>query len=102
MFRLAFSLFALQAGFHGFTAALPISLAEAGVPDAQIGLIVGTASLVQLPAAFVAGVILDRVGGLRVFTFGGIAYLIGCGILPPSRSFEPGGPSLPFFLARIS
>jgi hypothetical protein len=31
------------------------------VPDPQIGLIVGTAALVQIPAAFVAGVAVDRV-----------------------------------------
>ena len=29
--RLAFALFAVQAGFHGFTAALPVALARAGV-----------------------------------------------------------------------
>ena len=100
MLRLAISLFFVQAGFHGFTAALPVSLSQAGVPDPQIGVIVGMASLVQLPAAFVAGVILDRVGGLRVLTFGGIAYLIGCGILM-LPGVEPGGSSVPFFVARI-
>ena len=100
VFRLAISLFAVQAGFHGFTGSLPVALARAGVPDPEIGIIVGTAAIVQLPAAFLAGVIIDRVGGLRVFTFGGIAYLIGCGILL-LPGVEPGGPSLPFFLARI-
>ena len=61
--RLALALFALQAGFHGFTASLPVALSRAGVPDPQIGLIVGVAALVQVPAAFLAGVIVDRLGG---------------------------------------
>ena len=98
--RLAVALFAVQAGFHGFTAALPVALARAGVADPEIGLIVGAAALVQVPAAFFAGVVVDRFGGLRVFTMGGVAYLAGCAIfmLP---GVEPGGPALPFVVARI-
>ncbi len=98
--RLAFALFAVQAGFHGFTASLPVALAGAGVSDAEIGLIVGVASLVQIPAAFLAGVIVDRVGGLRVIAVGGLAYLAGCGIflLP---GVEPGGSAAPFLVARF-
>jgi MFS family permease len=98
--RLAIALFAVQSGFHGFTASLPVALARAGVPDPQIGLIVGVASLVQVPAAFLAGVIVDRVGGLRVFTMGGVAYLIGCLILM-LPGVEPGGPLWPIVVARI-
>jgi MFS family permease len=98
--RLAFALFAVQSGFQGFTASLPVALARAGVPDPQIGLIVGVAALVQVPAAFVAGVIVDRVGGLRVFTIGALAYLVGCGILA-LPGVEPGGPAAPFVVARI-
>ena len=49
MLRLALAVFAVQAGFHAFTASLPVALARAGVPDPQIGLIVGTAALVQIP-----------------------------------------------------
>ena len=60
MLRLAFALFAVQAGFHGFTASLPVALARSGVADPEIGLIVGVAALVQVPAAFLAGVIVDR------------------------------------------
>jgi MFS family permease len=98
--RLAFALFAVQAGFHGFTASLPVALARAGVPDPQIGLIVGVAALVQVPAAFAAGVIVDRVGGLRVFTIGGIAYVIGSAIIA-LPGVEPGGSAAPFVLARV-
>lgn len=98
--RLAIALFAVQAGFHGFTAALPVALARSGMPDPQIGLIVGIAALVQIPAAFVAGVVVDRLGGIRAFLAAGVAYLIGCGILL-APGVEPGGPSWPFMLARV-
>jgi MFS family permease len=98
--RLASALFAVQAGFHGFTASLPVALARAGVPDPEIGLIVGVAALVQVPAAFAAGVVVDRVGGLRVFMLGGVSYLVGCAILL-LPGVEPGGPVLPFLVARV-
>jgi MFS family permease len=100
MLRLAFAVFAVQAGFHAFTASLPVALARAGVPDPQIGLIVGTAALVQIPAAFVTGVVVDRVGGLRAFTAGGLAYIVGCAILL-LPGVEPGGPVEPFLAARV-
>jgi MFS family permease len=100
MLRLAFSLFAVQAGFHGFTASLPVALTRAGVSDPEIGLIVGVASLVQIPAAFVGGVVVDRVGGLRVLALGGLAYLVGCGILL-LPDVEAGGPTGPFIVARL-
>ena len=98
--RLAVALFAVQAGFHGFTAALPVALAQAGIPDPEIGLIVGIAALVQIPAAFVAGIVVDRLGGIRAFVAAGVAYLIGCAILL-APGVEPGGPSWPFMLARV-
>jgi MFS transporter, DHA1 family, multidrug resistance protein len=98
--RLAIALFAVQAGFHGFTAALPVALARAGMPDPQIGLIVGIAALVQIPAAFVAGIVVDRLGGVRAFLSAGVAYLVGCAILL-APGVEPGGPSWPFMLARV-
>lgn len=100
MIRLAVALFAVQAGFHAFTASLPIALARAGVPDPQIGLIVGTSALVQIPAAFVAGIVVDRVGGLRAFMAGGVAYLLGCAVLL-MPGVEPGGSPWAFVLARI-
>ncbi|MGP1675019.1 MAG: MFS transporter, partial [Candidatus Limnocylindrales bacterium] len=100
MLRLAVALFAVQAGFHGFTAALPVALARAGMPDPQIGLIVGTAALIQVPAAFVGGVVIDRIGGLRVFIGGGVAYLVGCAILL-LPGVEPGGSVVPFLASRL-
>jgi MFS family permease len=98
--RLALAVFTVQAGFHAFTASLPVALARAGVSDAQIGLIVGTAALVQIPAAFVIGVVIDRAGGVRGFTAGGLAYLVGCLILL-LPGVEPGGPTGPFLVARF-
>ncbi|MFL5711985.1 MAG: MFS transporter [Chloroflexota bacterium] len=100
MLRLALAVFTVQAGFHAFTASLPVALARAGVPDPQIGLIVGTAALVQIPAAFVVGVVIDRVGGIRGFTGGALAYMVGCAVLL-LPGVEPGGPTVPFLVARV-
>ena len=100
MFRLALALFCVQAGFHAFTASLPVALAQAGIPDPEIGVVVGIAALVQIPAAFGAGVLVDRVGGLRAFMGGGFAYLVGCAVLL-LPGVEPGGPIGPFIVARI-
>lgn len=75
MLRLSFALFLVQAGFHGFTASIPLALSRAGRPDAEIGAIVGMAPLIQIPAALVAGALVDRFGGVRLFVVGGLAYL---------------------------
>lgn len=99
--RLAVALFALQAGFHGFTAALPLALARAGAADAEIGFIVGMAAIVQLPAAFLGGALVDRFGGLRLLAVGAVAYLVGTGILL-FPDVDPAGPRWPFLLARLS
>lgn len=79
--RLAVALFAAQAGFHGFTASLPVALARAGFGDAEIGFIVGAAAVVQMPAALLAGLAIDRLGGLRLFFGGSGAYVAGALIL---------------------
>jgi MFS family permease len=69
------------------------------VPDASIGLIVGTAALVQIPAAIMGGRLVDRFGGMRLFGVGGLAYIVASGILL-LPGVEPGGPALPFVVAR--
>lgn len=99
MLRVALALFAVQAGFHGLTATLPLALARAGVPDPQIGLIVGTAALVQIPAAFVVGALIDRYGGRRLFAVAGGSYMFGTAILALPVA-DPGGPDWPFLAAR--
>lgn len=101
LLRLALALFALQAGFHGFTASLPVALARAGVADGEIGLIVGLAALVQVPAAFVGGALVDRFGGLRLLATGAIAYLIGAAVLV-LPGLDPATDRLPFVIARVS
>jgi MFS family permease len=53
-----------------------------------------------VPAAFAAGAVVDRVGGLRVFGLGAVAYLVGCAILL-IPGVEPGGPVGPFLVARV-
>ena len=100
LFRLAIALFLVQAGFHAYTASLPLALARGRVPDAEIGLIIGVAAIVQIPAALVGGRLVDRFGGVRLFTIGALAYLLATGILL-LPIVEPGGPALPFVLARV-
>lgn len=101
MLRLVISLFAVQAGFHAFTASLPLALADAGVPDPLIGVVVGIAAVVQIPAALVAGGLVDRFGGVRVFVVGGLTYLVACAVvlLP---AVDPEGPLLPFAIVRAA
>ena len=101
LYRLAISLFALQAGFHGFTASLPIALARAGVADAEIGLIVGLAAVVQVPAALAGGMLVDRFGGLRLLKLGAVAYLAGAGVLL-LPGVDAASDRLPFLIARVS
>ena len=99
VFRLALALFLIQAGFHGYTAALPLALAGAGVPDAQIGLIVGTAALVQIPAAIAGGRLVDAFGGIRLLIAGACAYLLASSLLL-LPAVEPGGSALPLVASR--
>lgn len=98
--RLAVALFALQAGFHGFTAALPLALSRAGVGDAEIGFIIGLAAVVQIPAAFLGGSLVDRFGGQRLLGVGAVAYLLGSTILF-LLVIDPAGSRWPFILARL-
>ena len=57
--------------------------------------------LVQVPAAFAGGALVDRFGGLRLLALGAVAYLIGAVvILLPG--VDPAGDRLPFAIARVS
>jgi MFS family permease len=102
MFALVIAFFAVQAGYHGFTASLPVALVKAGLPDAEIGLIVGVASVIQVPAAFFAGGLIDRFGGPRVLLLGCLSYLAAAVLLALPLA-EPGGSgAIPIFvIARI-
>ncbi len=98
--RLSIAMFLVQLGFHAYTAALPLALAHAGAADAAIGLIMGTAALVQIPAAIGGGRLVDAFGGTRLLTVGGIAYLLASLlILVPGVDVE--GSLAPFVLVRI-
>ncbi len=100
VFRLSVALFLVQIGFHAYTATLPLSLARAGVPDAAIGLIMGVAAIVQIPAAIFGGRYVDRFGGGLLLTLGGICYLLASGVmLLPGVS--PSGSLAPFVVVRI-
>jgi MFS family permease len=70
------------------------------VPDAAIGLIVGVSAIVQIPAAIVGGRLVDRFGGVRLLTAGGIAYLIGSAIVVLPLA-DPAGTIVPFVAARL-
>src|SRR5215210_7342859 len=98
LLRLAFAMFAVQAGFHGFSASLPLALARSGVPDPQIGLVMGASALVQIPSAFIAGGLVDRFGGNRLLVLGAVAYLVAGVIL--ATGVDPTRDLLPYLVAR--
>ena len=81
MVRLSVALFLIQAGFHGFTASIPLALARAGRPDAEIGAIVGIAALVQIAAALAGGALIDRFGAIRLLLVAGLCYLVAAALL---------------------
>lgn len=90
----------MQAGFHGYTASLPLALARTGRLDSEIGLIVGVAALVQIPAALAAGVLIDSLGGIRLLVVGGLAYLAASALLL-LPGVDPAGPTAPFVAVRV-
>lgn len=81
MLRLALAILAVQAGFHMYTASLPLALSQDGMADPTIGLLVGVSALVQIPAAFAGGSLLDRFGGVRLFRVGAAMYLLASAIM---------------------
>jgi MFS family permease len=98
--RITLALALGQSCFHAFIASLPVALAGAGRGDGEIGVIMGTAALVPLVAAIVAGGLIDRFGGRAVFIGGtgalfAAALLIGLGV----ASVE--GPPAPLLVARV-
>ena len=98
--RLSIAVFLVQMGFQAYTASLPLALARAGVADAAIGLVMGAAAAVQIPAALVGGRLVDTFGAPRLFTAGGILYLLASGVLLlPGVDVE--GSLVPFVLARM-
>ena len=102
MLALVVAFFAVQAGYHGFTAAFPVALVQAGLPDAEIGIIVGIASVVQVPAAFISGGLIDRFGGPRVLLLGSLSYLVGAVLLAlPVAALDASPAAAIFVAARV-
>ena len=98
--RLSIAVFLVQMGFQAYTASLPLALARAGVEDAAIGLVMGAAAAVQIPAALVGGRLVDTFGAPRLFTAGGILYLLASGVLL-LPGVDVDGSLAPFVLARM-
>jgi len=97
--RLSLAILLALAGFHAYVATLPLALVAAGMPDALIGVVMGSAALVQIAAALALGGFLDRFGGRSI-------YLLGCGafsaasLLVATGLADPGGPLIPLFVVR--
>ena len=98
--RLSIAVFLVQMGFQAYTASLPLALARAGVADAAIGLVMGAAAAVQIPAALVGGRLVDTFGAPRLFTAGGILYLLASGVLL-LPGVDVDGSLVPFVFARM-
>jgi predicted MFS family arabinose efflux permease len=65
------------AGFYMLLVPLPLYLARVGLPDWQIGLILGAFGVASLLWRTVAGVAVDRWGGRRVMVLGAGALAVG-------------------------
>ncbi len=100
LYRLLPAAFSVQAGFHGFTGALPVALAAAAYGDVSIGLIVGSASVAQIAAAPLAGALIDRVGPQRMMLVGAVAYLTAA-VLIGMAPLDPSQPPLILIAARV-
>jgi predicted MFS family arabinose efflux permease len=65
------------AGFYSLLVPLPRYLAQIGLPDWQIGLILGAFGVASLLWRTVAGVGVDRFGSRRVMVLGSISLIVG-------------------------
>src|SRR6185295_5912813 len=65
------------AGFYSLLVPLPRYLAEIGLPDWQIGLILGAFGVASLLWRTVAGVGVDRFGSRRVMMLGSASLIVG-------------------------
>jgi MFS family permease len=98
--RLAAALALAQVGFHAFIASLPLALLAAGRSDAQIGALMGSAAVIPIGAALIAGGLIDRYSARFVFLLGAGAYL-GAAALLASGVVAPDGPIPLLLVARV-
>ena len=99
MLRLSLAILLALIGFHAYVATLPLALVAAGMPDALIGVVMGSAALVQIAAALALGGFLDRFGGRSIYllgcaAFGAASLMIATGLAAPD------GPLVPLFVVR--
>jgi MFS family permease len=92
--RLSIALFLVQAGFHAYTASLPLALARSGAPEASIGIVMGLAAIMQIPGALAGGRLLDAFGGSRMFLVAGLAYLTAAVLLIVTGDDPASSPAL--------
>lgn len=91
---------ALQGGFYGFVVSMPVVLSRSGVSDSTIGIVVGVAAMVQIPAAIIGGALVDRFGPIRLLAAGALSYVAGtCLLMPPLDGSES---LVPFVIARVA
>jgi MFS family permease len=74
--RLSIAIFLSITGFHAYVASLPVAMHDAGLPDPEIGVVMGASAVVQIVAAFAAGSLIDRYGGRLVFLVGAGAFAL--------------------------
>src|SRR5579884_1884274 len=88
------------AGFYALLVPLPRYLAAAGLPDWQVGLVLGAFGIASLVGRPLAGVASDRYGPRRVMLAGSASLLVGAGgvglttslpLLFALRVFQAGG-----------
>src|SRR5215218_10511345 len=65
------------AGFYSLLVPLPRYLAQIGLPDWQIGMILGAFGVASLLWRTVAGVGVDRWGSRRVMMLGSVSLIVG-------------------------
>src|SRR5205823_12066584 len=65
------------AGFYALLVPLPRYLAAAGLPDWQVGLVLGAFGVASLVGRPIAGVASDRLGPRRVMLVGAAALVVG-------------------------
>jgi predicted MFS family arabinose efflux permease len=77
------------AGFYALLVPLPRYLAEVGLPDWQIGLVLGAFGVASLVGRPIAGVASDRVGPRRVMLVGAAALVVGAVGVVATTSLVP-------------